>query len=167
LLHWGKCGALGRLHIICTWILRSLQRRDSFGDNVEQLLPNSTVSICYLVENVPHGHSDVDALERAFLLCEPLEEFIYTAIREEQQKMAKRGKRQAQDTMKESDPELVKMTELTLDDQDNLKIIHKVLEPFRYWTLHLEGNSTANNRLNRLVADILPGMDKLLHKVEE
>jgi hypothetical protein len=28
LLHWRKRGALGRLHNICTWILRSPQRRD-------------------------------------------------------------------------------------------------------------------------------------------
>jgi hypothetical protein len=38
-----------------------------------------------LVGNVTLWHGDVDALERAFLQEEPVQDFIFTAIQEEQQ----------------------------------------------------------------------------------
>jgi len=70
---------------------------------------------------------------------------MYIAIREEQQEKSKRRRSQAQDTINENDPEMAMMDELTVDDWDNSMIIHEVLEPIKYWTQHLDGNSTANN----------------------
>ena len=92
---------------------------------------------------------------------------MFTAIREEQQKKSKRGRSKAQDVKDEKDPEMVTKDEFTLDDWDDLKIIYEVLEPFKYWTLRLEGNSTAKNRPNGFIADVLPAMDELLHYLEE
>jgi hypothetical protein len=89
LLHWRKRGALGRRHNIRTWILQSPQRRDPFEEKVPQLLPEATV-LLPLVGNVTRWHEDVDALERASLLRERLLDFMFTAIREEQQKKSKR-----------------------------------------------------------------------------
>jgi hypothetical protein len=42
-----------------------------------------------------------------------------------------------------SDPEHIQLDELSLNDWDDLKIIYEILGPFRYWTLQLEGSSTA------------------------
>jgi hypothetical protein len=47
----GKCGALGRFHKICVWILRSLPHRDRFEYNVLQLLPGCKVT-APLVANI-------------------------------------------------------------------------------------------------------------------
>jgi len=115
LLHWRKRGALGRLHMICTWILRSPKRRDQFEEKVQQLLPEATVFLP-LVGNGTCWHGDVDALERAFLLQEPLQNFMFTAIREVQQKKSNGGRSKAQDAIDEKDPEMVTNDELTLDD---------------------------------------------------
>jgi len=69
--------------------------------------------------------------------------------------------------MDEKDPEMVTNDKLTLDDWADLKIVDEVLEPFKYWTLRLEGNSTGNNRPNGFIADVLPAMDELLRDLEE
>jgi len=68
---WRKCGALGQLHNICVWILCSPQCRDHFDEQVLQLLPGSKVT-APLVGNVMRWHGDVDSLERAFVLREPI-----------------------------------------------------------------------------------------------
>jgi len=62
---------------------------------------------------------------------------------------------------------MVTKVELTLDDWDDLKIVYDVLEPFKYWTLWLEGNSTAKNRANGLIADVLGAMDMCLHHLDK
>jgi len=54
-----KGGALGRLHNICSWIIRSLQLRDCFEDKVPHPLPESNVT-APLVRNVTRWHGDVD-----------------------------------------------------------------------------------------------------------
>jgi len=106
LLHWRTRGALGRLHNRCTCIVRSPQRRDWLEEKVQQLQPEATV-LLPLVGNVTRWDGDVDALKRAFLLRELLQDFMFTAIREEQQNKSKCGRSQAQDAIDEKDPEIV------------------------------------------------------------
>jgi hypothetical protein len=68
---WRKCGALGRLHNIGVWILWSPQRRDRFNEMVLMLLLGCKVTSS-LIGNVTRWCGDVDALERAFVLREPI-----------------------------------------------------------------------------------------------
>jgi len=81
---WHKRGALGKLHNIFVWILRSPGRRDRFQDRVQHLLPHIT-AWTPLVGNVTRWHGDVDAIEWAFEIKEGLDNFVFTAVREEQQ----------------------------------------------------------------------------------
>jgi len=164
---WRKRGALGRLHNICIWILRSPQRRDRFQEKVLQVLPGSKVT-APLVGNVTRWHGDVDALERAFVLREPIQEFVCLAIAADQQHRGPRNAPvQASDGYDKSDPEHIQLDQLSLDDWDDLKIIYEILGPFKYWTLQLEGSSTAAHRPNAYIADVLPAMDELLQHLED
>jgi hypothetical protein len=130
------------------------------------LLPEATVFVPQ-IGNVTCWHGDINALERAFLLREPLQDFMFTAIREEQQKKSKRGMSKARHAIDQKHPEMVTYNQLKVDYWDDFKIVYEVLEPFKYWTLRLEGNSTAKNRPNCSIADVLPAMDELLYDLEE
>jgi len=164
---WRKCGALGRLHNIWVWILRSPQRRDPFEDKVLQLLPGSKVT-APLVGNVMRWQGDVEALERAFVLREPNREFDCLAIAAERQPRGPRNPPvQASHGNDKSDPEHIQLDQLSLDDMDDLKIIYEILGPFTYWMLQLAGSSTASHRPNRYIADVLPAMDERLHHLED
>jgi len=132
---------------------------------VPQLQPKPT-GLLPLVGNVTLCHGDVDALERAFLQEEPVQDFMFTAIQEEQEKKSKCVRCKAQDATEEKDREMVTNGQLTRDDCDDLKTVYEVLKQFKYWTLRLEGNCTARNLSNGCIADILPMMDELLHHPE-
>jgi hypothetical protein len=109
-----KRRALDRLPNICTWIFCLPPRRDHFEETVQQLQPNSTVFL-HLVRNVICWHGDADGLERVFLLREPLQEFMYIAIQEEQQEKSKHRRGQAQDTIDGNDPGMAMIYKLTMD----------------------------------------------------
>ena len=168
---WRKRGALGKLHNICVWILRSPGRRDRFQDRVQHLLPHIT-AWTPLVGNVTCWHGDVDAIERAFEIKEGLDDFVFTAVREEQQR--KKGKARGSEVASghaesEDDPnsESITQDELTLDDWEDLKIIRSILQPLKAWSLRLQSKNTNKNRANGFIAEVIPAMDELLAHLEE
>jgi len=121
------------------------------------------------VGSITRWHSDVDALEQAFILRESLDEYIITAVREEQQK--RKGKRRdvivsgeiADDT---DIPELVSADKRTLDDWEDLMVILSILSPFKQWALHLQGLSMKTTQANSYLADVIPAMNELLKHLE-
>jgi len=54
-----------------------------------------------------------------------------------------------------------KLDELSLDEWDELQAIMEILEPFKAWTLKLQGKCT-----NGAIYDIFPAMDDLLSSLE-
>lgn len=182
---WRKRGPLGKLHNISTWILRTPQRRDKFIQKVKQLRSSSGSSsgpLLPIVGNVTRWSSDVDSIERAFILKEAIDDFVGSAIREERQKRSGRGghtnmeQRYGDDIhgiggdqglLDAENPELISTDELTLDDWENLKLILGILEPFRRWTLLLQGIGTERAQANGYIAHVLPAIDELLSHLED
>ncbi|KIX05612.1 uncharacterized protein Z518_03584 [Rhinocladiella mackenziei CBS 650.93] len=99
---------------------------------------------------------DFDALKRAFLLREPIEEFIAAEIRAVSAEARKCGKNRYQD---END---IERDELSIKDWDELRSIMDILEPFKKWPLKLQGKCR-----NGALHDILPAMDGLLAHLED
>jgi len=122
------------------------------------------------VGSIAPWHGDVVALERAFILSESLDEYIYTAVGEEQQ--TRKGKFRdvivsgeiADDTEKLG---WVYADELTLDDWEDLKVILSILSPLKQWALHLQGLSTKTTQTNGSLAGVIPAMDKRLKPLEQ
>jgi len=57
--------------------------------------------------------------------------------------------------------ESARLDELTLDDWDELQAIMEILEPFKAWSLRLQGKWS-----NGSLYDIFPAMDDLLSSLE-
>lgn len=174
---WWKRGPLGKLHNISTWILRTLQRRDKFIHKVKQLRSSSgsiAGPLLPMVGNITRWSSDVDSIERAFVLKKAIDDFVSGAIREERQKRT--GRRSTttpnmqaidEDILDAENPELISIDELTLDDWEDLKLILRILEPFRGWTLLLQGTGTERIQANCYIARVLPAIDELLSHLED
>ena len=75
--------------------------------------------------------SDVDALERAFVLQVPLDGFVALSAKKERQHIGRRRKIKDNnpENNNEQDPEYVSTDKLTLDDWEDLKVITTILEP--------------------------------------
>ena len=69
--------------------------------------------------------------------------------------------------MDAENPELISTDELTLDDWEDLKLILGILEPFRRWTLLLQGIGTERAQANGYIARVLPAIDELLSHLED
>jgi len=149
LLEWRKQGSMGKLRNICVWICRTPQRRDSFKSKVQSHGGVSGESNLPIVGSITRWGGDYDSLKRAFLLKEPLQEFVAAAIRNE------RGIRS------EYNLESARLDELTLDDWDELQAIMEILEPFKAWSLRLQGKCS-----NGSLYDIFLAMDDLLSSLE-
>ena len=174
---WRKRGPLGKLHNISTWILRTPQRRDKFIHNVKQLRSSSgslSGPLLPMIGNVTRWSSDVDSIERAFILKEAIDDFVSSAIREERQKRTGRGGNtnielrygdeshetgMNQNLLDAENPELISTDELTLDDWEDLKLILGILELFRRWTLLLQEIENERVQANGYIADVLPAID--------
>ena len=141
---------------------------DRFATVVKQQLPDSPVLVP-LVGNATRWHSDVAALERAFVLRVPLDGFVALAAKEERQRIGRgrKTKDNYRETDNEQDPEYVSTDELTLDDWEDLKVISTILEPFKLVSLYLQGMSSDRNRANGYLSQILPAMDELLSHLED
>ena len=138
---WRKKGPMGKLHNIRIWILRTALWRVRFAQWVRHVRGREyTGPLIPLVGNVTHWSSDVDALERAFVLRDILEGFVGIAITEERKAKARRI---PQTTISDSgivdpdllDPELITSNELTRDDWDDLATRRQILLPFRHLKL--------------------------------
>ena len=165
---WRKRGPLGKLHNIATWILRCPQCRQRFATVVKQQLPDSPVLVP-LVGNATRWHSNVDALERAFVLRVPLDGFVALAAKEERQGIGRlrKAKDNYSENDNEQDPQYVSTDELTLDHWEDLKVIRTILVPFKRVSLYLQGMSTNRNCANGYLSQILPAMDELLSHLED
>jgi len=165
---WRKKGPLGKLYNIATWILRSPQKRERFAKVVKQQLPDCAVLVP-LVGNATRWHTDVDALERAFILRIPLDGFVALAPKEERQRLGGRRKGKGNETENdnEQDPEYLSTDELTIDDWKDLKVISTILTPFKRVSLYLQGMSSNRNRANGYLSQVLPTMDELLSHLED
>jgi len=136
---WRKRGPIGHLHHICTWISHTSQQCDRFTEKAKQMVPNATACIP-LIGNITRMHGDVDAIERAFILRTPLDEFLFTAIQENQRKKQSKSQNTSADDM--LDPELIVTDKLSEDDWEDLKFIHDILSLFKVWSLQLQGLSS-------------------------
>ena len=94
--------------------------------------------------------SDYDALTRAFDLREPLEEFVASAIRRNE------------DGEHDGLPSSLQYDELSVSDWDTLRGIMDILEPFHHWQLKLQQKEHFGQ-----IHDIFPAMDELLGQLEE
>jgi hypothetical protein len=102
-----------------------------------------------LIGCITRWGGDYDALKRAFLLRDPIEEFVASAIRNET------GERDSRNM------QAVCLDQLTGDDWDELRSILEILEPFKAWSLRLQGNCK-----NGSLYEIFPAMDELLSHLE-
>jgi len=107
----------------------------------------------------------VDAIERAFILQAPLDEFVLTPIWEDQPRKKSKSQNTSPDDM--LDPELIVTEESSEDDWEDLQVIHDILIPVKVWSLQLQGLSSQKNHPNGFVANDIPAMDKLLTHLEE
>ena len=80
-LEWRKRGPMGKLHNICVWICQTLQRRDVFEAKAQQQVGNITKATVPIVGCITRWGGDYDALKRAFLLRDPIEEFVASTVR--------------------------------------------------------------------------------------
>jgi len=120
---------MGKLRNICVWICRTPQRRDSFTNKVLSYgsIATSSHSTLPIVGSITRWEGDYDSLKWAFLLKEPIQEFVAAAVRNE------RGARS------EHKIDSAKLDELSLDKWDELQAIMEILEPFKPWSLKLQG----------------------------
>ena len=133
LMAWRKKGPMGKLHNICTWITRTPQRQDRFQDRVAKsnLSPND--ASVPIVGSITWWGGDYDSLVQAFLLRDAIEDFMISEIRSQ-----KLGKTSYQKE-KESQNYSIDNNELTVDDWEELREMKDILEPFRKWSLILQG----------------------------
>lgn len=148
-IEWRKRGPMGKLHNICVWICRTPQRRDAFEQKAQQQVHNLTNATVPIVGCITRWGGDYDSLKRAFLLRDPIEEFVASAIRNDTGEMDS-GILHA-----------LSLDELTRDDWDELRSILHILEPSKAWSLRLQGK-----RRNGSLYDIFPAMDELLSHLE-
>jgi len=80
-----------------------------------------------------------------FLLWDPIEDFVASAIQNEAGGVDARN------------PHALCLDELTRNDWDKLRSILNILEPFQVWSLRLQGK-----RKNSSLYEIFPAMDELL-----
>ena len=149
LLRWRKKGPLGKLHNVLTYIRMTPQRRDQFQKQVLEIYPDETV-FTPRVGNITRWSSDYEAIQRAFRLREPIEQFIREAIR-----LNLNGERNGS-------PEALSNDQLLPEDWVMLRCVMDILEPFKVWTNRLQLRYS-----NGCVADVLPAMDELLAHMED
>lgn len=147
---WRRRGPLGKLHNIITWISRSPQRRDRFEEKVQHLLGADTKALALIQGNTTRWEGDYDSLTRAFELREPLEEFVASAIRRNE------------DGEHDGLPTSLQYDELSISDWDTLRGIMDILAPFHVWQLKLQQKEHYGQ-----LHDIFPTMDELLGHLEE
>jgi hypothetical protein len=125
---WPKQGPIGHLHNICTWISCTTQRNEYFTEKAKQMVADDTA---YIPPNgsITCWHGDLDAIECAFILGAPVDEFVFNAIREDQRKK----KSKFQNTLADDrlDSELIVTDELSEDDWEDLDVIYDILSPFK------------------------------------
>jgi len=150
-MKWRRQGPMGKLRNICVWICRTPQRREGFSNKVKShgsitIGAHATLPI---VGSITRWGGDYDSLKRAFLLNEPIQEFVAATVRNE------RGARN------EYNLDSAKLNELSLDKWDELQAIMEILKPFKAWGLKLQGKC-----MNGAIYDIFPAMDDLLSCLE-
>lgn len=150
MIEWRKRGPMGKLHNICVWICRTPQRRDAFEKKAKGAMHNLTNATVPIVGCITRWGGDYDALKRAFLLRDPIEEFVASAIRNDAGEVDLRN------------PRALCLDELSRDDWEELRCILNILEPFKAWSLRLQGKCK-----NGALFDIFPAMDELLSHLEE
>ena len=158
LMAWRKRGPMGKLHNICVWICKTPQRRDRFEEKVQQFFRiSATDPTVPIVGNITRWGGDFNALKRAFLLREPIEEFVAAEIR-----TVSAGARKCGKDRYRGDENDIELDELSIEDWDELRSIMDILEPFKKWSLKLQGKCR-----NGALHDILPAMDELLAHLED
>lgn len=148
---WRRKGPLGKLHNIIIWISRSPQRRDRFAAKVKQCLGPETKALSLIYGNSTRWGGDYDSRVRAFELRDPLEEFIASVIR----------RNEDQDPLQQTQSHLLRLDELTPAEWDILKKIMFILQPFRKWQLILQ-TKVHFGQLHH----IFPAIDELLSQLE-
>ena len=149
ILAWRKRGPVGKPHNICVWICWTPQRRDAFEQKVQQQVSNLTDASVPIVGCITRWGGDNDALTRAFLLRDPIEEFVASAICNDC------GHRDTNNL------HALHHDELSREDWDELRSILNILEPFKAWSLRLQGKYQ-----NGSLYEIFPTMDELLSHLE-
>jgi len=95
------------------------------------MVPDATAYIP-LIASITDWHDDVDAIEHAYIVWTPLDESVFTAIWEDQQRKKSKSQITSADSM--LDPELIVTEKSSEDDWEDLKFIHDILSPFQVWS---------------------------------
>jgi len=126
-----------------------------FTEKAKQIVPDTTTYIP-LIGSITRWHGDGDAIENAFNLWALWDEFVFTAIWEDQHKMKNNSQNTSADNM--LDPELIVTDILSQDDWEDWKVNLNIPSPFKVWSRQLEGFSSQQNRPNIFVADVIPAI---------
>jgi hypothetical protein len=145
LRRWRQRGPLGKLYNCIRYVLRTPQRRDRFHDKA-RIYTTHGEPLGLLIGNDTRWNGDLDAISRALELREPLEDFISSAIR----------------TDKAHGEGSLEWDELSSDDWQDLRTIQEILQPFKKWSLRLQGKGSAAG-----LCEVLPAYDEMLAHLEE
>ena len=146
LREWRKRGPLGKLYNCIRYTMKTPQRREKFEEPCRTYLPEGQV-LSLIIGNATRWNGDHDAIVRALVLREPLEDYMAFVIRME-------GKASGETSIANDI--------LSGEDWQELRFMVEALAPFKKWTLLLERNGDAAQ-----LSDILPAFDDLLTHLEE
>jgi hypothetical protein len=135
---------LGKLYNCIRYILKTPQRRDRFADRCRYHTSHHA-PLALIMANDTRWNGDLAAISRALELREPLEDYIALEIR--------KSKGARDDELNDD--------QLTADDWTDLHFIQEILEPFRKWSILLQGKGGA------YLHEIIPAFDELLSHLEQ
>ena len=146
LREWRKQGPLGKLYNCIRHILKTPQRRDRFADRC-RLYTSHHSPLSLIMANDTRWNGDLAAISRALELREAIQDYIVFELRNSNGRTA-------------DDLSLVE-DELTADDWSDVRCIHEILQPFKKWTMTLQGKRMAS------LFEVIPAFDELLSHLEE
>jgi hypothetical protein len=142
---------LGKLHLGCVWICATPQRKDGFrGIQIKVLKADDALML--RMANATRWDSTFMMIDRALTLHEAFDTFFVTAI--------------ADRSLSAKDRTKLESIRLKSEDWNELRELHKLLEPFYRLTKELQGN-IGDARMNGALWDVLPTMDFLLQTLED
>jgi len=165
-------GEMGKLHMIGTWIMRTLQQQDQFSQKVLQASGKSSKGpLLPLMRNITHWCNDAKSSDRAFDLRDVLRELIGIAIKEQRQIKSRRdiphsGHLPTRRPMDNQFLEQISHNDLALHDWVDLTTILYTLRRFPTLTLEVQGLCSKKHDSHRHLARVLPEMDQLLAHLE-
>jgi len=137
---WRQTGPLGRLHNCIRYILKTTQRRELFQE-IARSYSLGWLTLGLLIGDGTCWIDDLDALDRALKLRDPMEDYLSRAISRDRAR----------------DETSLVHDELSLQDWGDLRTVVELLQPFRKWVTLLQRKGAA-----ACLSDIVPAYHELL-----